>query len=106
MMSEEPVAAGSIEDAATEPPAHAPCDGNALPRAVRHDLRSSVGQVIGYTELWIDSLDESDAAIDPQALRHDLDRVLTAGKRILQIVNESIDPVGPRARAEMGDPTP
>lgn len=69
-----------------------------LPREVRHELRSNIGQVIGYSELWLDEIAEAGAVTDPEALRRDLARVLAAGRKILDAVNEHIDPVGPRAR--------
>jgi two-component system sensor histidine kinase/response regulator len=72
----------------------------ALPRQVRHDLRSGIGQVIGYSELWLDEIEEESGPIDVDSLRRDLARVKAAGRRILDLVNDYIDPVGPRARAE------
>ncbi|HLJ56078.1 MAG TPA: hypothetical protein VKT77_13645 [Chthonomonadaceae bacterium] len=78
-------------------------DSSPLPRRERHDLRSSVGQIIGYAELWIDELETGGAPLDKAALRNDMERIQTAGRRILEIVNTCIDPVGPRARAEMGE---
>ena len=69
-----------------------------LPRNVRHDLRSSIGQVIGYSEIWLDDLEEESAVADIEGLRRDLVRLKAAGRQILDVVNEYIDPVGPRAR--------
>ncbi len=74
--------------------------GLALPRKVRHDLRSSIGQVIGYCELWMDEIEETGAVENVEQLRGDLARILEAGRKILGMVNEHIDPIGPRARGE------
>ena len=74
--------------------------GPALPRQVRHDLRSNVGQVIGYSELWLDEIEDAGGVNDVEALRRDLGRLLAAGRKILEMVNEHIDPIGPRARGE------
>jgi two-component system sensor histidine kinase/response regulator len=62
-----------------------------LPPQARHDLRNHVGQVIGYSELW---LDETEAEGETP-LRQDLQRMHAAGKQILTMINALIDPVHP-----------
>ena len=81
------------------PPANAD-RGMCLPRQVRHDLRSSIGQVIGYSELWLDEIEESGGVNDVEALRRDLGKLRAAGRQILDAENEHIDPIGKRAREE------
>ena len=71
-----------------------------LPRQVRHDLRSNIGQVIGYSELWLDEIEEAGGVNDLEALRRDLGKLRAAGRQILDAVNEHIDPIGTRARGE------
>jgi signal transduction histidine kinase len=65
----------------------------ALPRQTRHDLRSCIGRVIGYTELWLDETTEADAVTDWESLRRDLERMREAGQQILDIVNRYVDPI-------------
>ena len=82
------------------PPVSADGGGMCLPRQVRHDLRSSIGQVIGYSDLWLDEIEESGGVNDVEALRRDLGKLRAAGRQILDAVNEHIDPIGKRAREE------
>ncbi len=64
----------------------------AMPSQARHDLRNYVGQVIGYSELWLDdTVDEGETE-----LRGDLARIHTAGKQILAMINTHVDPVHTR----------
>ncbi len=61
----------------------------AMPSQARHDLRNYVGQVIGYSELWLDdTVDEGETE-----LRGDLARIHAAGKQILAMINTHVDPV-------------
>lgn len=63
-----------------------------LPRKVAHDLRSYIGHVIGYSELWLDETEEEGEA----GFRQDLHRIQTAGRQLLALVNEHIDPMDAR----------
>ncbi len=65
-----------------------------IPRQARHDLRNYIGQVIGYSELWLEK-DQGDAAVQV-ALHH----IHSAGKQILAIVNAHLDPLNRSPRAE------
>jgi adenylate cyclase len=55
-----------------------------LLRAVRHELRTSINHVIGYSELLVDQVS------DPELTR-DLWRIESAGKQLLELVNTSLD---------------
>ena len=48
-----------------------------MPSRERHDLRNYIGQVIGYSELWLDDTEEDGET----ELRADLQRIYTAGSR-------------------------
>ena len=72
----------------------------AMPRQERHDLRNYVGQVIGYSELWLDdTVEEGDTE-----LRADLERIHAAGKQILAMINTHVDPVHPRTASAFAAP--
>ena len=80
------------------PPAATPADfsgvtlASLMPPQARHDLRNYVGQVIGYSELWLDETE----ADGETPLRQDLQRMYAAGKQILAMVNSHVDPIHPR----------
>ena len=101
MIREEPkVEAPSIRGA----PATDSSECGSLSRQVRHDLRSSVGQIIGYSELWLDEIGDTGAVTDIDSLLRDLGRLQAAGQQMLALINEHVDPIGPRARIEGGQP--
>jgi signal transduction histidine kinase len=56
---------------------------------VRHDLRTCLGQIIGYSELLADETAEQGLS----ALHDDLQRVQEAGKSLLALINQYVDPV-------------
>ena len=95
----ETPADGQTEPAAAAQTAPAPQAENgrqwvaAMPRQERHDLRNYIGQVIGYSELWLDDTAEEGET----ELRADLQRIYTAGKQILAMINAHVDPIHPRA---------
>ncbi|MEO7413762.1 MAG: adenylate/guanylate cyclase domain-containing protein [Opitutaceae bacterium] len=62
-------------------------DEEALNR-LRHDLRTPLNQIIGYTEMLIETAGESAPAI----LLEDLQRLAAAGGQILAILNEGLAP--------------
>jgi phosphoserine phosphatase RsbU/P len=55
-------------------------------RQLRHDLRSLVGQIIGYAEILLETGDDS----DQESRRNDLERIRTAGQRIITLLNKSV----------------
>lgn len=64
-----------------------------LPRMVRHDIRSCLNQIIGYSDLLTDEATE-------QGLDHlvdDLQKIHRAGKTLLDLINDHVDPVNQRA---------
>src|SRR5947209_7970579 len=99
-MSDERTAGEEPGERGTDGPRGAPPEGGRqrLPREVRHDLRSNIGQVIGYSELWLDEIEDAGGVQDLEALRRDLGKLLSAGRKILEVVDEHIDPVSARAR--------
>jgi adenylate cyclase len=62
-------------------------DEEALNR-LRHDLRTPLNQIIGYTEMLIETTGES----GPASLGEDLQRLAAAGGQILAILNEGLAP--------------
>jgi adenylate cyclase len=62
-------------------------DEEALKR-LRHDLRTPLNQIIGYTEMLVETAGES----APVALTEDLQRLNAAGSQILAILNEGLAP--------------
>ncbi len=65
----------------------------ALLAHMRHDLRTPVNAILGYSEMLIE--DATDASWDP--LRDDLRRIHSAGETLLALINEILDP------AKVGD---
>ena len=91
---------GSLSDDALKPPAAeaSPSEvylefADLLPRQMRHDLRNCVGQVIGYSELWLDETADQEES----EFRADLQRIHLAGKQILAMINTHVDPIQARA---------
>ncbi|HEX2853011.1 MAG TPA: adenylate/guanylate cyclase domain-containing protein [Opitutaceae bacterium] len=62
-------------------------DEEALKR-LRHDLRTPLNQIIGYTEMLVETAGES----APAALTEDLQRLNASGSQILAILNEGLAP--------------
>lgn len=91
---EQPPAAQNISDSdAPRPPLEEGVLTNSFSRKVRHDIRTCLGQIIGYSELWMEDLPEEEHA----ALISDLGRIHTAGRHLLNWVNSTMDPVNRRA---------
>lgn len=55
-------------------------------KRLRHDLRTPLNQIIGYSEMLIETVAES----GPPVLLEDLQRLLTMGGEILTILNEAL----------------
>jgi CheY-like chemotaxis protein len=62
--------------------------------SMRHDLRTPVNAIIGYSELLLDDLDEGET----RGLRGDLQAIQRGGQELLAIINEILDP----SRVEAG----
>src|SRR5512144_1908016 len=79
-------------------PAPAPSQGDLTERAflanLRHELRTPINAIIGYSEMLIE--DAQDHGQD--TLAADLDKIHSAGSQLLARVNEILDP----ARIEAG----
>jgi adenylate cyclase len=72
----------------SRPPSPPPgVDEEALKR-LRHDLRTPLNQIIGYTEMLVETAGEN----APATLLEDLQRLNAAGSQILAILNEGLAP--------------
>lgn len=60
-----------------------------LEKAVRHELRTQLNQIIGYSDLLIDEAEQREL----HDLVPDLQRIHVAGLRLLDLINEHVDPV-------------
>ena len=71
-------------------------------RALRHDLRTPINHVIGYSELLLEDLEDGDEAL----IREDLEKILGSGRELLALVNESLSvneaEIGPGELERMG----
>ncbi len=75
------------------PPTSAATDRHELPAALIHDLRTPLGQVIGYTEMLLEQAEDG----GHQALVSDLKKVNAAGYRMLGIIRDRLAPAIPEA---------
>ena len=60
----------------------------ALLANLRHELRTPLNAVIGYSEMLMEMEEESGL----KDFSRDLERIHTAGKKMLKVVNELLDP--------------
>ena len=58
---------------------------------MRHDLRSPINAILGYSQLLLEEADQSSLSA---AERDDLERVADSGKQLLRIISEILDPAG------------
>jgi signal transduction histidine kinase len=72
-----------------------------LEKAVRHELRTQLNQIIGYSDLLIDEAEQREL----HDMVPDLQRIHAAGLRLLDLINEHVDPVAHRAD-NMSEPPP
>jgi CheY-like chemotaxis protein len=72
--------------------------GDAL-RTMRHDLRTPVNHIIGYSEMLLEETEEHGL----EALASDLQLIHAAGKQLLMVINDSLDPA--RVAARLADRT-
>ena len=61
---------------------------NELLRGLRHELRTPINHIIGYSELLLEVAEERDAP----NLQADLEKIRAAGAELSVLVNESLDP--------------
>src|SRR3954451_22740796 len=64
-----------------------PMSWNDLLRGLRHELRTPINHIIGYSELLLEVAEESGYP----ALLADLEKIRTAGAELGALVNESLD---------------
>jgi signal transduction histidine kinase len=69
-----------------------------LPAALLHDLRTPLGQIIGYAELLVERADD----VGDPALTADLKKVGAAGHRMLQVLEERFVSGSPPEAREAG----
>src|ERR1043166_5171884 len=65
----------------------APPPGN-LPASLKHELRTPLNHIIGYCEMLIEEAEDKSLG----AFLADLERIHTAGKHLLSIINDLFDP--------------
>ncbi|MFT3922305.1 MAG: response regulator [Myxococcales bacterium] len=58
---------------------------------MRHELRNPVNAILGYSQLLLEEADGD--ALDAEA-RRDILRIEDAGRQLLRVINEILDPVG------------
>jgi sigma-B regulation protein RsbU (phosphoserine phosphatase) len=62
--------------------------GSGPPSSLKHELRTPLNHIIGYCEMLIEeALDSGQAAVVP-----DLERIHTAGRHLLGVINDLFDP--------------
>ena len=69
-------------------PDSAPADPVTTLRNLRHELRTPINHIIGYTEMLLEEVTDEKA----DDFVPDLTKVHNAGRSLLQIVNEGLDP--------------
>lgn len=98
--SESPVCADGMTrtsgQTAGSPDAPAERSRSTLPSQVRHDLRTYLNQVLGYSELLMDDAQERGW----QEAVTDLQNIYTAGRNLLTLINDYIDPTKVPDRSE------
>jgi adenylate cyclase len=60
---------------------------------LRHDLRTPINQILGYSELLLEEAEEADLRATPLAagsLKADLDKIRGAAKSLLNLINENL----------------
>src|SRR4051794_29010526 len=82
--SHEPV---SHETPGHEMPGHEPVNWHELLRGLRHELRTPINHIVGYSELLLEVAEERSHA----ALLADLEKIRAAGAELGALVNESLD---------------
>jgi adenylate cyclase len=78
----------SLVPGVTTPPIPLPGVNEEALKRLRHDLRTPLNQIIGYTEMLVETAGEN----APPGLMEDLQRLNAAGGQILAILNEGLAP--------------
>jgi len=55
-----------------------------------HELRTPMNAIIGYSEMLIETIDDGDE-LEPEEARRDLEKVRSAGKHLLSLINDVLD---------------
>src|SRR5262245_58422714 len=65
-------------------------DTDAFVVHMRHELRTPINAIVGYSQLLLEEEDGASLSADE---RRDLERVADSGKQLLRIITEVLDPV-------------
>lgn len=57
---------------------------------LRHELRGTLNQVIGYTELLEEQVGDKEADMDREGLQSDLQKIHSAAKQLLSLIDENL----------------
>ena len=68
----------------------------AIEARIRHDLRTPMNAILGYSEMVLEELDET----APKSLRQDISLVLTSARRLLGQIDQIRDVPGPSAHGD------
>ena len=71
---------------------------HALMANLRHDLRTPINAILGYSEMLLEELEENQPS-DPDVLA-DLQKIHTSGEQLLRLVNTILDPNKLESRQE------
>jgi DNA-binding response OmpR family regulator len=66
-------------------------DFDAFVAYLRHELRSPINAILGYSQLLLEEWDHASLSV---AERDDLERVADSGKQLLRIISDILDPAG------------
>jgi len=81
----------SLESGSFEKPA-APPDPDRIKRAaighVRHELKTPINGILGYSEMLLEDIEEEDR----EAMASDLERIRKGGKQLLKLIDTTLDP--------------
>ena len=71
----------------SNPPDAESRDSQQLFRSLRHDLRTPINHVIGYSELLLEAVEDG----GPEGFRADLEKIRLAGREMLAMVNDRLE---------------
>jgi adenylate cyclase len=86
-MTDEDQQAGAAAAVSAEPAALDQAGWHALLRGLRHELRTPINHIVGYSELLLEVAEERSHA----ELLADLSKIRAAGAELAALVNESLD---------------
>ncbi len=79
-------------DPETSESSAAPTDPDRIKRAaighVRHELKTPINGILGYSEMLLEDIEERDR----EAMAPDLERIRTCGGQLLRLIDQTLDP--------------